>query len=95
MEEEVNKFVCCLWCVGFCGMLIFDDVVVWFIGRMVSCSDVGDYVVYLLEFVSVWVLECLEDLFYFFDFDFDVDDIDFGKEVLFWFYECEWGDEIC
>lgn len=65
----------------------------WFIGRTASRSDVGDYVAYLLEPVSVWAPECSEDLLYLSDLDFDVDDIDPGKEASPRFYERERGDE--
>lgn len=53
-EEEVNKFARCSWRAGPCGMPILDDAAAWFIGRTASRSDVGDYVAYLLEPVSVW-----------------------------------------
>lgn len=92
-EEEVNKFARCSWRPGPCGMPILDDAAAWFIGRTASRSDVGDYVAYLLEPVSVWAPECSEDLLYLSDLDFDVDDIDPGKEASPRFYERERGDE--
>lgn len=92
-EEEVNKFARCSWRAGPCGMPILDDAAAWFIGRTASRSDVGDYVAYLLEPVSVWAPECSEDLLYLSDLDFDVDDIDPGKEASPRFYERERGDE--
>jgi flavin reductase (DIM6/NTAB) family NADH-FMN oxidoreductase RutF len=93
-DEEIDPFMRCRWRAGPYGMPILDDAVAWFVGRTASRSEVGDYVAYLLEPVSVWAPECTEDLLYLSDLDFEVDDIDPGQEAAQQrFYNRERGEE--
>ncbi|SON62605.1 4-hydroxyphenylacetate 3-monooxygenase reductase component [Mycobacterium simulans] len=94
-DEEIDPFVRCKWRAGPYGMPILDDAVAWFVARTASRSDVGDYVAYLLEPVSVSAPESEEDLLYLSDLDFDVDDTDDpGQEAAQQrFYNRERGEE--
>ncbi len=75
-DDQIDQFVRCKWRAGPYGTPILDDAVAWFVGRIASRSEVGDYVAYLLEPVSVWAPESEEDLLYLSDLDFDIDDND-------------------
>ena len=89
--EPIDKFAHCSWRAGPHGMPILDDALAWFVGRILSRSDVGDHVVYLLEPLALWAPEPSEDLLYLSDIDFDVDD-DPGHEATHRLFDRERGD---
>jgi len=47
--DEVDKFGRCSWSTGPEGVPVLDDVVAWFVGRVVERVDLGDHVGHVLE----------------------------------------------
>ncbi|CAM4466039.1 4-hydroxyphenylacetate 3-monooxygenase reductase component [Mycobacterium basiliense] len=76
-DDQISKFTRCTWRAGPYGMPILDDALAWFVGKVVSRSDVGDHVCYLLQPISVWAPESSEELLYL----SDVDDLDSSHEA--------------
>ncbi|WP_094357940.1 flavin reductase family protein [Mycobacterium marinum] len=76
--EEADKFERCSWRAGPYGMPILDDAAAWFVGKILSRSDVGDHVAYLLEPIAVWAPDAPEELLYL--SDLDVEDFEPGQE---------------